>query len=325
METPKEYHYTYYSYEEWGRGYFGSRTCECLPEEDIKYFGSFADKTFNPTHKIIIKDDYSTRAEADADEILLHDYFEVDINPHFANRARQTSTKFRLPKEKAVEIGRVNGKKSKELGVGVHGRTKEQMTEDGKKGAQKTKELGAGFYAITKETRIENSKKGVRKAKELKVGIFAMTKEELSKAGKKGGKIGGQKNKENKTGYMGRTKEQMTEDGKKGAKKVQELGIGIFTLTSEELSASAKKAYANGLGKLPKEVRSEYGRMGARIHMQNGTGIFSLTPEQKSELSKRNNAQKWMCLETGYVSNSGGLSKYQKAKGIDTSKRKRIA
>jgi len=72
-------------------------------------------------------------------------------------------------------------------------------------------------------------------------------------------------------------------------------------------------------------VRSEYGRMGARIHMQNGTGIFSLTPEQKSELSKRNNAQKWMCLETGYVSNSGGLSKYQKAKGIDTSKRKRIA
>jgi len=33
METLKEYHYTYYSYEEWGRGYFGSRTCRCLPEE----------------------------------------------------------------------------------------------------------------------------------------------------------------------------------------------------------------------------------------------------------------------------------------------------
>jgi hypothetical protein len=24
METPKEYYYTYYSYEEYGRGYFGS-------------------------------------------------------------------------------------------------------------------------------------------------------------------------------------------------------------------------------------------------------------------------------------------------------------
>jgi hypothetical protein len=41
METPKEYYYTYYSYEEYGRGYFGSRSCKCLPEEDTKYFGSF--------------------------------------------------------------------------------------------------------------------------------------------------------------------------------------------------------------------------------------------------------------------------------------------
>jgi general stress protein YciG len=325
METPKEYHYTYYSYEEYGRGYFGSRTCECLPEEDMRYFGSFSDKTFKPTQKIILKSDYTTRVEADADEILLHNYFEVDINPHFANRSRQTSTKFRLPRERAIEIGRMNGAKSKELGLGVHGLTKEQMTENGKKGAQKAKELGVGIHAISKEQRIENSKKGVRKAKELEVGIFAMTEEELSKAGKKGGKISGQKNKENKTGYMGRTKEQMTEDGKKGAQKVQELGIGIFALTSEELSASAKKAYANGLAKLPKEVRSEIGRRNGRKRYEDGTGCFSLTPEQKSELAKRNNAQKWMCLETGYVSNSGGLSRYQKAKGIDTSKRKRIS
>ena len=57
METPKEYHYTYYSYEEWGRGYFGSRTCRCLPKEDVKYFGSFGDKTFKPTQKIILKDE----------------------------------------------------------------------------------------------------------------------------------------------------------------------------------------------------------------------------------------------------------------------------
>jgi general stress protein YciG len=325
METPKEYHYTYYSYEEWGMGYFGSRSCKCLPEEDIRYFGSFRDKTFKPTQKIILKSDYTTRAEADADEVLLHDYFEVDINPHFANRSRQTSTKFRLPKEKAVEIGRMNGIKTKELGLGVHGLTKEQMTENGKKGAQKAKELGVGIHAISKEQRIENSKKGVRKAKELEVGIFAMTQEELSKAGRKGGKIGGQKNKENKTGYMGRSREKMTEDGKKGAQKVQELGIGIFALTSEELSASAKKAYANGLGKLPKEVRSEIGRRNGRKNYEEGKGYFSITPEERKEINKKINSQRWMCLETGYVSNSGGLSRHQKARGIDTSKRKRIA
>ena len=77
METQQEYHYTYYSYEEWGRGYFGSRSCECLPEEDIKYFGSYIDKTFKPKYKIILKDDYATREEAIVDEIILHDYYDV--------------------------------------------------------------------------------------------------------------------------------------------------------------------------------------------------------------------------------------------------------
>jgi hypothetical protein len=88
----KEYHYVYYSYEEWGRGYFGSRTCRCLPEKDVNYFGSFKDKTFKPTQKIILKDDYATRAEAYIDEIILQEYYKVVENPHFANRAYQTST-----------------------------------------------------------------------------------------------------------------------------------------------------------------------------------------------------------------------------------------
>jgi hypothetical protein len=90
----KSFHYTYYSYEEWGRGYIGSRTCTCLPEEDIKYFGSFKDKSFKPTQKIILKSDYATREEAYDDEIILHRYFKVVENPHFANKANQTSTGF---------------------------------------------------------------------------------------------------------------------------------------------------------------------------------------------------------------------------------------
>lgn len=90
----KEYHYVYYSYEEWGKGYFGSRTCKCLPEEDIKYFGTFSNKNFKPTQKIILKGDYVTRAEALHDEIILQEYYKVVENPHFANRAYQTSTGF---------------------------------------------------------------------------------------------------------------------------------------------------------------------------------------------------------------------------------------
>ena len=94
MKTPKEYYYTYYSYEEWGRGYFGSRKCYCLPKEDVKYFGSFKDKTFKPTQKIIIKDDYTTRKEAYEDEIILQRHYKVVENFHFANKSYQTSTGF---------------------------------------------------------------------------------------------------------------------------------------------------------------------------------------------------------------------------------------
>ena len=89
----KKYFYVYYSYEEYGRGYIGKRECKCLPEEDIKYFGSFTDKTFKPTQKIILKTFDSVEDALEAESIL-HDFYEIDKNSHFANRARQTSKKF---------------------------------------------------------------------------------------------------------------------------------------------------------------------------------------------------------------------------------------
>lgn len=299
METPREYYYTYYSYEEWGKGYIGSRKCYCLPKEDINYFGTFKDKNFKPTQKIILKDDYATREEALADEIILQQYYKVVENPHFANRAYQTSTKFYVPTEQAKENGRKNMKKQKELGTGfyaltpekikertkkiieknkknkvsIFGLSSQELSENGKKGGSKTKELGVGFFKLTPEERSENAKKysgiGGKKAYKLGVGIHSLTPEEKSEAGKKGGKIAGKingtKNYEMKVGIHGRTKEQRIEDARKGG-----------------LTGGSKGA-------------------------------------------KKTNSQKWMCLETGYITNAGALSTYQKARGIDTSKRKRIA
>jgi hypothetical protein len=89
--------YVYYSYEEWGRGYIGRRECSCLPEEDLKYFGSFTDKSFHPSQKIILAV-FSTREDMCQAEVDLHVYFKVDENPHFANKARQTSSKFYMDK-----------------------------------------------------------------------------------------------------------------------------------------------------------------------------------------------------------------------------------
>ena len=89
--------YTYYSYEEYGRGYIGSRGCNCPIQEDSEYFGSFSDKTFKPTNKIILGI-FETRKEAYEAELLLHNFFEVDINSDFANKSKLTSSGFTTPK-----------------------------------------------------------------------------------------------------------------------------------------------------------------------------------------------------------------------------------
>jgi hypothetical protein len=223
METPKEYHYAYYSYEEYDRGYIGSRTCKCLPEEDIRYLGSFTDKTFKPTQKIILKSDYATREEAYADEIILQEYYKVVENPHFANKAYQTSTKFCLSKEDLIK----SNMKQKELGIGIHAKTPEQRRETSRKSGLKCKENGTGIFAQTPEQRSENSRKS------------------------------GLKCKENGTGFYNRTSKQHSEDSIKGGKNAS--------------------------------------------------------------------SQRWECLETGFVSNAGNLTKYQRARGIDISKRRRIS
>jgi general stress protein YciG len=295
METPKEYHYTYYSYEEWGRGYFGSRTCRCLPENDVKYFGSFKDKTFNPKCKIIIKDDYVTRAEAYADEIILHDFYDVGNNPHFSNRAKATSTGFCYfpSREWASKNGKKSAIKNKQNKVGIFGLTKEERVINARKANKTNKKNNTGIYAITPEQKKEHSKKAGQKTYELKIGVHALTKEQLSENGKKGGTISGEKNKENKTGVCGRSKEKMSEDGKK----------------SGTISGKKHKENKTGVCGRSKEKMSEDGRKG---------GISAC---------KIINAQRWECCETGYVSTSAGVVAYQRARGIDTSKsnRSRIA
>ena len=110
----KKYFYVYYSYEEYGRGYIGKRECKCLPEEDINYFGSFRDKTFKPTQKIILETFDSVEDALEA-ECVLHDFYEVDKNPHFANKARQTSKKFYYITPSENMIGENNPAKRPEV------------------------------------------------------------------------------------------------------------------------------------------------------------------------------------------------------------------
>jgi hypothetical protein len=155
---------------------------------------------------------------------------------------------------------------------------------------------------------------------------------------RKGGKITGQSHKENGTGFFKLTEEERRENCKKGAQKVMENGSGIHKMSSEEKSIAGreggkkggKKSKENGTGlfKLTLDQRKEFGHKGGKKSYENGIGIFAITPEQKSINSKKGGkntkSQKWQCTVTGYVSNAGALSRYQKARGINTSNRIRI-
>jgi len=164
-------------------------------------------------------------------------------------------------------------------------------------------ELGLGIHSLTKEKRSEigkrggkiGGKKGGIRAYELGVGAHGRSKEKMSEDGKKGGRI----QYENKIGIHGRTKEEMIENGRKCGKRTKELGIALFGRTKEQVSEDARKG----------------GKIGGKLGSK----------EDKSKAGKKANSQKWMCLETGYITNSGGLSNYQKKRGIDTSKRVRLS
>lgn len=184
------YFYVYYSYEEYGRGYIGKRECKCLPQEDVNYFGSFKDKTFNPTQKIILET-FDTAEMALEAECALHDFYEVDKNPHFANKARQTSSKFYY--KLSHEDAKKRGQEIKEKKLGICGLTKEKRIEYAKIAVEKNKKNGGGFYGLTDEQRTKNGKLGSKKAKEMRVGIFALTFEQRSEIGKRGGKTTGEK------------------------------------------------------------------------------------------------------------------------------------
>jgi hypothetical protein len=260
----KKYHYTYYSYEEFGRGYIGVRSCNCMPEEDVKYFGSFNDKSFRPTRKIILET-YETREEANKDERILHRFYDVRLNPKFANKhnanERFCNTEY------------------------LKNSTPEQRSEAARKAAA----------SMTAEQRSEVARK--REA--------SMTAEQRSEVARK------------REASM--TAEQRSERGRKAAasmtpeQRSEAIRKGRASMTPEQRSEISRKGRAS----MTPEQRSEVARKAQA----------SLTPEQREKERERLaifRSQRWQCTVTGFTANAGNLSRYQKARGIDTSNRVRL-
>lgn len=162
----------------------------------------------------------------------------------------------------------------------------------------------------------------------------------LRETGRKVGKINGRRIADLKIGIHSQTKEQRVENARKipkesciqGGKRAVELKVGVHSLSKEQLSENGKKGGRKG-GKIGGK---KVGPIIGQRCKDGGIGICGLTKEQRIENGKKygskagkvgsakTNSQKWQCTETGHITNSGALSTYQKARGIDISKRIRL-
>jgi len=211
----------------------------------------------------------------------------------------------------------------------------EVKRQTGKKVGKKHKENKTGIFALTPEQRSENGKVyGKISGKisyEMKVGVHNLTPEQRTANGKKGGAISGKNHKDNGTGFFKLTPEEKSEIGKKSNETNKKNKTAIYGLSPEQKSENSRKN-ANrmvelgiGIHGFSREKRQEVSKKSGTIAYEMGVGIHALTPEQKSETAKKVASQKWMCLETGFITNAGNLTKYQLKRGIDTSKRVRLS
>ena len=96
-------------------------------------------------------------------------------------------------------------------------------------------------------------------------------------------------------------------------------------LRGRKRSEETRKRMSEATKGKPKseEHKKKLSELGKLIY-QKKVGIFAKTKEEMSAQARKVNSQRWKCLVTEYISNAGGLSRFQKARGIDTSQRVRV-
>jgi hypothetical protein len=92
----------------------------------------------------------------------------------------------------------------------------------------------------------------------------------------------------------------------------------LATIPRETLVANGKANVAVMRAALTPEILKANGKANVAVMRA------ALTPEILKANAKTTNSQRWQCLVTGFVSNPGHLSRYQRGRGIDTSMRIRV-
>ena len=180
MFSKNIYHYTYkitithIIATEPRKFYYGSRSCKCLPEDDISYKSSCKDLlTFVKENKDILYSKeilayFTDRESAILHEISLHSEYDVAKNPEFFNKAKQTSTGFctagRIAPNKGIphsELTKVKMHKS-HIGIPKSEEFKQKLSKN-KKGKPNGR-LGKKHSDETK-LKMSKNKKGIPSTK----------------------------------------------------------------------------------------------------------------------------------------------------------------
>tara|TARA_R110000868_G_scaffold288123_1_gene548476 strand:+ start:155 stop:943 length:789 start_codon:yes stop_codon:yes gene_type:complete len=164
----------------------------------------------------------------------------------------------------------------------------EMLRENGKK----LYEQGIGFHSLTTEQRRKNGRKSGKMQYENKLGIHKLTPEQIKQNSKKGTSISIEK----------RSKEFALISPK--GEIVRGKNIENFC-RKNNLNSSHISRVLNG-----------------KLNYHKGWRKYSKETKEKMSISF---SQRWECCETGFVSNASGLTRYQKARNIDNSKRKRLS
>lgn len=152
---------------------------------------------------------------------------------------------------------------------------------------------------------------------EGKKGIWSLTDEEKKSICSRGGiALANKRKEEDYDKYI----KQMSEMGKKGGatsaggKASYEKKVGVFALTKEQQSVNGKKGI---------EVRKSKDYDAYIEQLRNNGKKYGKIAGKKG--GTKTQTQRWKCLVTGHISNPASLSRYQKARGIDTSMRERLS
>jgi hypothetical protein len=191
-------------------------------------------------------------------------------------------------------------------------RTLEQRRKSARKGKagmtpeQRSEAVRKGRASMTPEQRSESARKAQAKltpqqrSERTRKGRASMTPEQRSESSRKA--------------RASMTSEQRSEIVRKGH----------ASMTSEQRSERSRKREAN----MTPEQRSERARkanVSRTPEQRREIARKAMTPEQRSEMGKKVAFQRWQCTVTGFITNAGNLSKYQRARGIDTSNRVRVS